>query len=97
MPGQSGNPKGRPKTAFKENFDNLLAKKKMYEEAVQIASERWSDIFHSMCDEAEKGNVQAATFIRDYVLGKPKETVSHEVGDETKNTIRLAYSLKEKE
>jgi Family of unknown function (DUF5681) len=73
--GRSGNPAGRPKTAFKENFDQLTAKKKMFEEATQILSERWADVFHAMCDQAIKGNPQAAAFIANYVLGKPKESI----------------------
>jgi hypothetical protein len=88
--GQSGNPAGAKKTAYKENFDQLMAKKKMFDEASQILSERWSDIYHSMCDCAEAGNVQAATFVSSYVLGKPKETVEHDVSDELKKSIHIS-------
>ena len=92
QPGNNANPKGRPKTAYKENFDQLMAKKKMFDVASQILSERWSDIFHSMCDCAEAGNVQAATFVTSYVLGKPKETVEHDVSDELKKSINITIS-----
>lgn len=95
--GQSGNLKGRPKTAFKENFDQLSAKKKMFEEATQILGERWSDIVHSMCDCAENGNVQAATFVANYVLGKPAETVKHDVSDDLKNSIHISIIKEESE
>jgi hypothetical protein len=88
--GQSGNLAGRPKTAYKDNFDQLKAKTKMLDEASQILSERWSDIYHSMCDCAEAGNVQAATFVTSYVLGKPKETVEHDVSDELKKSIHIS-------
>lgn len=93
--GVSGNSGGRPKTAFKENFDQLAAKKKMFEEATQVLSERWVDIVHSMCDCAEKGNVQAAAFVASYVLGKPKETIVHDVTEDAKQGLRLAYSVKD--
>lgn len=93
LPGNNANPKGRPKTAYKENFDQLMAKKKMFDEASQILSERWSDIFHSMCDCAESGNVQAATFVTSYVLGKPKETVVHDVTDDAKGALKLSYTV----
>jgi hypothetical protein len=88
--GQSGNPAGARKTAYKENFDQLMAKKKMFDEASQILSERWSDIYHSMCDCAEAGNVQAATFVSSYVLGKPKETIEHDVSDDLKKSIHIS-------
>ena len=84
---------GRPKTAFKEGFDQLAAKKKMFEEATQILSERWGDVFHAMCDQAEAGNPQAASFIANYVLGKPKETIQHDVTDEAKDVLKLAYKI----
>lgn len=90
LPGNNANPKGRPKTAFKENFDQLLAKKKMFDEATQVLSERWVDIVSAMCDCAEKGNVQAAAFITSYVLGKPKETIQHDVSDELKKSIHIS-------
>jgi len=88
--GQSGNLAGRPKTAYKDNFDQLKANTKMLNVASQILSERWSNIYHSMCDCAEAGNVQAATFVTSYVLGKPKETVEHDVSDELKKSIHIS-------
>jgi len=97
LPGNNANPKGRPKTAYKENFDQLMAKKKMFDEATQVLSERWSDIVHSMCDCAENGNVQAATFVANYVLGKPAETVKHDVSDDLKNSIHISIIKEESE
>lgn len=94
--GQSGNPAGSKKTEFKDDFDNLLAKKKMYDEGLQIASEKWTDIIEAMAICAIKGNVQAAVFIRDTFQGKPKEVIQHDVTDEAKEGLRLAYSISEK-
>lgn len=91
--GQSGNTKGRPKTLFKEDFDNLVEKKKMYDLGLQITSTKWDEIIQAMADHAIAGNVQAANFLRDTFLGKPKETVQHDVTDEAKEGLRLAYSI----
>jgi hypothetical protein len=73
--GQSGNPNGRPKTAFKDKFDDLQAKLRMHSEGVQILSESWHDVVYAMVQQATKGNVQAAVFVRDTFIGKPKEIV----------------------
>lgn len=94
--GVSGNPSGSKKTAFKEDFDNLLAKKKMFDEGLQIASDKWSDIIEAMAAQAIKGNVQAAVFIRDTFQGKPKEVIQHDLTDESKEGLRLAYSISSK-
>jgi hypothetical protein len=75
QPGNTFGKAGRPKTAFKEDFDHLKAKKEMLEKATQILNERWEDVFHAMCDHAIKGNPQAANFIANYVIGKPKESI----------------------
>lgn len=93
--GASPNPAGKPKTAFKENFDILLAKKKMHEEGVQIVSDKWSDIIEAMALSAMSGNVQAATFLRDTYLGRPKETIQHDVSDDTKSAIQINISKTE--
>ena len=89
------NPKGRPKTLFKDDFDNLLEKKKMYDIGLQITSSRWDDIIQSMADQAIAGNVQAAVFLRDTFQGKPKETLEHEVAENSKQGLVLAYRIRE--
>jgi hypothetical protein len=81
---------GRPKSAFKDGFDQLKAKKKMHEEATQILSERWVDVFHAMCDMAEEGNTQAAVFVANYVLGKPKETIDLDIGGRAEIGITIS-------
>jgi hypothetical protein len=91
--GQSGNLTGRPKTAFKENFDQLKAKIKMQDEGSQIVAEEWADIISGMVYQAKVGNVQAAIFLRDTFLGKPKETVVHDIDENAKEGLRLAYSI----
>lgn len=91
----SPNPNGRPKAAFKENFDQLKAKKEMFDRGTQILNEKWDDIFYAMCELAILGNVQAANFVANYILGKPKETIVHDVTEDAKNGLKLAYALRE--
>jgi len=91
--GESGNPAGRPKSAFKNDFDQLQAKKQMFDEGLQVYKENYEEIIRAMCGQAIKGNVPAAVYLRDSFLGKPKETISHDVTDEAKEGLRLAYSI----
>jgi hypothetical protein len=93
-PGQSGNPNGRPKAAFKESFDELMHKKKMHETGLVIVSESWESIVRGMVNHAVRGNVQAAIFLRDTFVGKPKETISHDVSDKG-ITVTLSYPDKD--
>lgn len=88
--GKSPNPNGRPKTAFKLDFDQLLAKKKMHDEGSQIVADKWSDIIEAMANSAIAGNVQAAVFLRDTFVGKPKETMQHDVSDNLKSSIHIS-------
>jgi len=89
LPGNNANPKGRPKTAYKENFDQLMAKKRMHDEGTQIVSEKWADIIEAMANIAIKGNVEAAKFLRDTFIGKPKETVDHNLAEGSKIVIHF--------
>ena len=91
LPGNNANPKGRPKTAYKENFDQLMAKKRMHDEGTQIVAEKWSDIIESMASIAILGNVEAAKFLRDTFIGKPKEVIDHNLSDNSKIEIKLNY------
>lgn len=87
--GQSGNIAGRPKTAFKEGFDQLVAKKNMYDRGLQIVNQSWDSIIEAMADQAIEGNHNAAIFLRDTFLGKPKETVEHDGSVESKMKITI--------
>lgn len=91
--GQSGNPNGRPKTAFRDSFDALLAKKEMFDKGLQITADKWADIIEAMANQAIDGNHNAAIFLRDTFIGKPKETISHDVTDEAKAGLKLAYNI----
>lgn len=73
--GVSGNPAGSKKTAFRDDFDNLKEKKRMFDLGLQITSESWDEIIQSMANHAIGGNVQAAAFLRDTFIGKPREVL----------------------
>jgi len=75
QPGNKFGKAGRPKTAFKETFDNLTAQRNMIGKATQILNEEFEDIVYALCDQAKAGNTNAASLLFNYVLGKPKETV----------------------
>jgi translation elongation factor EF-Ts len=89
--GQSGNPAGKPKSLYKNEFDDLIRKKKMHEQGLAILGESWDSIVRSMVNHAVRGNVQAAVFLRDTFIGKPKETISHDLADKGIK-VTLAYS-----
>jgi hypothetical protein len=82
--------------AFKDTFDNLTAQKNMIGKATQILNEEFEDIVYALCDQAKAGNTQAASLLFNYVLGKPKEVIQHDITDEAKQGLRLAYSIGEK-
>lgn len=94
--GQSGNSKGRPKTAFREDFDSLKAKKDMYEKGLQVVNEGWVEIVEAMVYHAIAGNHNAAIFIRDTFLGRPKENIQHDLADDAKEGLKLAYKMEKK-
>ena len=91
--GKSGNPSGRPKTAFKDTFDNLTAQRNMIGKATQILNEEFEEIVYALCDQAKAGNTNAASLLFNYVLGKPKEIIQHDITNEAKEGLRLAYSI----
>ena len=91
--GESGNPAGRPKSAFKENFDQILAKKQMFDEGIQVYKENYEEIILAMCNHAIKGNVSAAVYLRDSFIGRPKEVLVHDVTEDAKQGLKLAYSI----
>jgi flagellar hook-basal body complex protein FliE len=93
--GKSGNPAGRPKTAFKDTFDNLKAQSSMINKANQILNEEFEEIFYALCDQAKAGNHHAASLIFNYVLGKPKDTVVHDMTSEAKSALTIFISKDE--
>lgn len=95
--GVSGNPNGKPKTAFKLDFDQLMAKKRMHDEGSQIVSDKWADIVEAMAQQAITGNVQAAAFLRDTFIGKPKDSIQHDISEDAKKMIQISISKDESE
>lgn len=93
--GYCPNPKGRPKTAYMESFDNIKAKREMLSEATQILRDRWQEVVHAMIDAAIEGNPQAASFICNYVIGKPKEIIEHDMTDSAKKALQIVIDKTE--
>jgi hypothetical protein len=93
--GKSPNSAGRPKTAFKETFDNLTAQRNMVSKATQILNEEFEEIVYALCDQAKAGNTNAASLLFNYVLGKPKEVIQHDISDEARQGLRIVISKDE--
>jgi hypothetical protein len=91
QPGNNANPNGKPKSAFKDDFELLQHKKRLHEQGLKIVGESWESIIRAMANQAVRGNVQAAVFLRDTFIGKPKEVISHTVADKGVN-ITLSYN-----
>lgn len=92
--GISGNKGGRPKTAHLDTAKRLKVSQMMIEQGCDIVSGEWESVVRSMVKQAQKGNVPAASWLRDTFIGKPKEVVSHEIDQESKGMLTLAYSIK---
>ena len=67
----------------KENHQKRLLFKSEIEKQL---GDRLENVIKSMLDEAEKGNVQATTFLRDTIGEKPKEQI------ESKQEIKVAMN-----
>jgi hypothetical protein len=78
QPGQSGNPKGRPKgVTLSEALRRMLA-----EQAPGRSEETYAEaIARALCKQAAKGNVLAAKEIADRTEGKPKQAVDMNIRD----------------
>lgn len=95
--GNNANPNGRPKSLFKDSFEELKHKKRLHEQGLKIVGESWDSIVRAMCNQAVRGNVQAAVFVRDTFIGKPKEVISHDVTADKGVNITLSYNNKKVE
>lgn len=93
--GISGNKRGRPKTAHLDTAKKLRASQAMIEQGGEILSENWDSVVRAMVRQAQKGNVPAASWLRDTFIGKPKEVISHEVDEDSKGILTLAYSVRD--
>jgi len=71
-PGQSGNPKGRPKlpAIYKDSLIKIMLEK---EDGVIILEK----ILRSLRDQAIEGNVRAIQEILDRIIGKPQQFIDH--------------------
>lgn len=94
-PGQSGNPKGRPKGTkhFSTVVDEFIKKEK--QRTGKTTSEVWEELIGKQFSEANKGNFQFFKDLMDRYYGKPKESV--EVTGDAENPIRIIKVSKMKE
>jgi hypothetical protein len=89
--GQTGNKRGRPKTAHLETVGKHQKTQQMITEGTNQLALSWPDIIDSLIKQAVRGNVPAATWLRDTFIGKPSETINHNAGESFKDAINLAY------
>lgn len=94
QPGQSGNPKGRPKgVTLSDALRRMLATlapgktEQTYAEAIARA----------LCKEAVKGNVLAAKEIADRTEGKPKASLDVEMNVADWRTLAQSHGISEQD
>lgn len=76
--GHPGGP-GRPKREIEQAY---------FRATVGSVSEReWQNVIKAMLTEAKKGNVAAATWLGNYLMGKPQESMDVTSNGETLSTL----------
>ena len=94
QPGQSGNPKGRPKSitlseALRQQLAQQIPGKSEQTYAEKIAL--------MLCKEAAKGNVGAAREIADRTEGKPRQTVDVDMSLFDWRALAKAHGIDERD
>jgi hypothetical protein len=89
--GESGNKRGRPKTAHLDTAGKIEKTQQMMTQGTNQLALSWPEVVDSLIKQAKKGNVPAATWLRDTFIGKPSETINHNAGESFKEAINLAY------
>jgi hypothetical protein len=97
-PGQSGNPKGRPKGRRSENqmLEELMSRKMTIREGDRVRKISLREvIYHGIAEEAvKKKNLKAAAFLFDRAaLAKLAQPEHRELGEDDK-AVLLAYAEK---
>jgi hypothetical protein len=93
-PGESGNPKGRPKSvtlseALRAQLGQMMPgeDEKTYAEKIALC----------LCDEAAKGNVGAAKEIADRTEGKPRQSLDVDMSVMDWRALAQAHGLNERD
>ena len=88
QPGQSGNPKGRPKTG--KRLTDVL--RRVLDEPTAEGRTKADDLAETLWKLAEQGNLDALKYIYDRLDGKPVETqqLSGAEGGPVRVTLRWA-------
>lgn len=77
-PGQSGNPKGRPRTpeGLREALTELFTSEHQGKPALEA-------ILYKLLEKAIKGDIRAAEALLDRAYGKPRQAIDHTTGGHT--------------
>ena len=96
-PGQSGNPKGRPRKL--PALDKLLAEVLGYEEGQPEETAKAKEILSALYAKAVKGDTRAAEIILERAYGKAKQSISMEHSGEIggKHVVEFKDMTKPKE
>lgn len=86
LPGQSGNPRGRP---LKDSRHHLTQLKHKLDIAVRenLPVERLCKILNKVADEAEKGNMRAAKLILDKFVSNADNAAVEDEGDVSRKVV----------
>ena len=83
MKGSVLNPKGRPRREVEAEYLSATVE--------SVTPEDWAKVVSSMLHFAKAGNVQAATWLGNYLVGKPTERIAIEA--DTNDTIELTWGV----
>jgi hypothetical protein len=73
--GTSGNPAGRARREVETQYLNVMLG--------AVTEDEWQEVVKAMIKQAKRGNVAAATWLSNYLQGKPQERVDITSNDET--------------
>ncbi len=92
QPGQSGNPKGRPKgVTLSDALRKMLA-----EQAPGKTEQTYAEVIaRALCKQAVKGNVLAAKEVADRVEGRPKQSLDVDLNVRDWRKLAEANGLRE--
>src|SRR5260221_11315016 len=79
--GTIANPKGHPKREIESEFLDVTMS--------SVSPEDWATVVQSMVSRAKAGDVQAAKWLGDYVLGKPTEHIAITQDESLKIALHL--------
>ena len=85
LPGNSGNPAGRPKKDREIRFLEITLSTVRYED--------WRKIVKKAVTQAQRGDNQARKFLADYLLGPPAQRLEHSGPEGGEVVIRVVGGI----